>query len=67
LEGHQEELPKTTVSMERMAVILHDTLTGDALYRRLAGVGKQQNDAELERLASAAVDIILGNVGSDVP
>jgi AcrR family transcriptional regulator len=67
LENHREELRKTTVSTERMAVILHDTLTGDALYRRLAGVGKQQNDGELERLASAAVDIILGNVGSDVP
>jgi AcrR family transcriptional regulator len=67
LESHQDELRRTTVPMERMAVILHDTLTGDALYRRLAGVGKQQNDTELERLASTAVDIILGNVRSDVP
>jgi AcrR family transcriptional regulator len=66
LESHRDELRKTTVSIERMAVILHDTLTGDALYRRLAGVGKQQNDTELERLASAAVDIFLGNVRSDV-
>jgi AcrR family transcriptional regulator len=67
LESHREELRKTTVPIERMAVILHDTLTGDALYRRLAGVGKQQNDTELERLASAAVDIVLGNVRRDVP
>jgi AcrR family transcriptional regulator len=67
LESHRDELRRTTVPMERMAVILHDTLTGDALYRRLAGVGKQQNDTELERLASTAVDIILGNVRSDVP
>jgi hypothetical protein len=52
--------------MDRMAVVLHDTLTGDALYRRLAGVDKQQNDTELERLASQAVDIILGNIRSDV-
>jgi hypothetical protein len=52
--------------MERMAVILHDTLTGDALYRRLAGVGKQGNDTQLERLASQTVDIILGKVRSDV-
>src|ERR1700712_973825 len=66
LESHQDELRRTTVPMERMAVILHDTLTGDALYRRLAGVGKQQNDTELERLASQTVDILLGNVRSGV-
>jgi AcrR family transcriptional regulator len=62
LESHREELRTTTIPMERMAVILHDTLTGDALSRRLAGVGKQENDTELERLASEAVDILLGNV-----
>jgi AcrR family transcriptional regulator len=67
LESHRDELRKTMVPIERMAVILHDTLTGDALYRRLAGVGKQQSDTELERLASAAVDIILVNARSDVP
>jgi AcrR family transcriptional regulator len=66
LENHRDELRKATVPMERMAVILHDILTGDALYRRLAGVGKQENDTELERLASAAVDIVLGNVRSGV-
>ena len=62
LEDHRDELQKTTVPIERMAVILHDSLTGDVLYRLLAGVGKHQNDAELKRLASAAVDVILGNV-----
>ena len=66
LERHRDELGKTTVPMERMAVILHDSLTGDILYRRLAGVGKHENDAELERLASAAVDVILGNVRCEV-
>jgi AcrR family transcriptional regulator len=66
LESHRGELGKTAVSMERMAVILHDSLTGDILYRLLAGVGKHENDAELERLASAAVDAILGNVRSEV-
>lgn len=60
LENHRDELPKTPVPMERMAVILHDSLTGDVLYRLLAGVGNHKNDAELKRLASAAVDIILG-------
>jgi hypothetical protein len=53
--------------MERMAVILHDSLTGDNLYRLLAGVGKHESDAELERWASAAVDVILGSVRSEVP
>jgi AcrR family transcriptional regulator len=66
LESHREELRRTTVPAERMAVILHDTLTGDVLYRRLAGVGRRENDTELKRLASAAVDIILGNVCRDV-
>ena len=61
LESHRTELRKTTIPMERMAVMLHDSLTGDVLYRLLAGVGKHENDASLERLAGAAVDIILGN------
>jgi AcrR family transcriptional regulator len=67
LESHRDELRKTTITIERMAVVLHDSLTGDLLYRLLAGVGKYQNDAELERLACAAVDLILGNVLCDVP
>ena len=62
LESHRAELRKKTISIERMAVILHDSLTGDILYRLLAGVGKQEKDTELERLASAAVDVVLGNV-----
>ena len=62
LERHREELRKTTVPIERMAVILHDSLTGDILYRLLAGVGKQETDAELKRMACAAVDTILGCV-----
>jgi AcrR family transcriptional regulator len=66
LEDHRDELRKTTVPIERVAVILHDSLTGDILYRLLAGVGKHENDAELTRLASAAVDVILGNVRSDL-
>jgi AcrR family transcriptional regulator len=67
LESHRDELRKTTVPIERMAVILHDSLTGDVLYRLLAGVSKHEDDDELERLACAAVDVILGNVCSDVP
>jgi hypothetical protein len=67
LESHREELRRTTIPIDRMAVILHDSLTGDILYRLLAGVGRHENDAELERLASAAVDVILGSVRSDEP
>jgi len=66
LESHRDELQRTAVSIERIAVMLHDSLTGDILYRLLAGVGKHENDAEFERLACTAVDIILGNVRANV-
>src|ERR1700736_761792 len=62
LEAHRDELRDTTIPIERMAVILHDSLTGDILYRLLAGIGKHENDAELEQMACAAVDVILANV-----
>src|ERR1700722_10473159 len=62
LESHRNELRKTTIPIERIAVMLHDSLTGDVLYRLLAGVGKPENDASLKRLACTAVDVILGNV-----
>ncbi len=65
LEAHRDELRNTTIPIERMAVILHDSLTGDILYRLLAGVGKYENDAELECMAGAAVDVILSNVRSN--
>jgi AcrR family transcriptional regulator len=67
LESRREELRKTTIPIERMAVMLHDSLTGDVLYRLLAGVGKHENDASLERLACTTVDVILGNVLRDGP
>jgi AcrR family transcriptional regulator len=67
LESRRGEFRVTTIPIERMAVILHDSLTGDVLYRLLAGVGKHESDAELERLACAAVDLILGNICSDAP
>jgi AcrR family transcriptional regulator len=66
LESHRDELPGTTIQIERIAVMLHDSLTGDILYRLLAGVGKHESDAELERFACTAVDIILGNVRTNV-
>jgi len=67
LESRRGELRKTTIPTERMAVMLHDSLTGDVLYRLLAGVGKHESDASLERLASIAVDAIFGNALRDVP
>ena len=67
LEHHRDELRKTTVPIERIAVMLHDSLTGDVLNRLLAGVGRQESDAELKRLASSAIDIILGSVLSKAP
>jgi AcrR family transcriptional regulator len=65
LESRRKELRKTAIPIDRIAVILHDSLTGDILYRLLAGVGKQENDTELKRLAGASVDLILGNVLCD--
>src|SRR5260370_11868419 len=66
LESRRDELRRTTVPIERMAVILHDSLTGDILYRLLAGVGKRENDAELERMAFATVDVMLANAHREV-
>src|ERR1700677_3945137 len=62
LESHKGELRKTSIPIDRIAVMLHDSLTGDVLYRLLAGVGKHENDAELERLARVAVDVFLGSI-----
>jgi AcrR family transcriptional regulator len=63
LERHRAELGSATVPLERTAVILHDSLTGDVLYRLLAGITKQESDAELERTANVVVDVVLANVG----
>src|ERR1700739_4840070 len=61
LDSHRDELGKTTIPIERLAVMLHDSLTGDILYRLLAGVGKHESDAELEGLAWATGDVVFGN------
>jgi AcrR family transcriptional regulator len=63
LERHPDELRNTNVPIDRLAVLLHDSLTGDVLYRLLAGVGRHAKDTELEALASTTVDVILGNAG----
>lgn len=61
-ERHRNELGKTSVPVDRLAVFLHDSLTGDVLYRLLAGVTKRESDGELERTADAIVDVFLATV-----
>jgi AcrR family transcriptional regulator len=60
LERHPDEIRKTKIPIENMALLIHDLLTGDVLDRLLAGVGKPDTEAQLERSAHAAIDIILG-------
>jgi AcrR family transcriptional regulator len=62
LENHRKELRHTRVPIERLAVFLHDSLTGDALYRLLAGITKRESDAELEHTANSIVDVFLASV-----
>jgi AcrR family transcriptional regulator len=61
-ESHRSELRNTSVPVDRLAVFLHDSLTGDVLYRLLAGVTKRESDGELERTANAIVDVFLATV-----
>jgi len=61
LEKHSENLRGVRVPVGRVAVLLHDALTGDVLNRLVAGAGKPYSNAELEDIASAVVDIVLGN------
>jgi AcrR family transcriptional regulator len=65
LERHQQEFRNTTIPLERVAVMLHDALTGDILYRRLAGVCKHESDGELKRKAKAIVDMALAALHTD--
>lgn len=58
LERHRQELRNTSVPLDRIAVILHDALAGDILYRRLAGISRQEPDADLEQIATTVVDVV---------
>lgn len=62
LENHRNELRNAPVSINKLAILLHDCLTGDALYRLLAGVAKRQSDAQLKRTANGIVDVFLASV-----
>jgi AcrR family transcriptional regulator len=63
-ETHRRQLRHTSVPVERLAVFLHDALTGDVLYRLLAGVTKRESDSELECTANAIVDVFLTTIKS---
>jgi AcrR family transcriptional regulator len=65
LESRRGELRNTAIPLERLAVMLHDALTGDVLYRLLAGLGKREDDASLQQRADAAVEAVLGQILSD--
>ena len=64
LEKHSDQLP-TTISVDRIATVLHDALTGDILYRHLAGLAKAHTDAQLKRIASTTVDVVLAAMCTD--
>jgi len=64
IEHHRRELLRTAISPDRIAVMLHDSLTGDILYRHLAGISKQETDAELDRTAQITVEIVLASIRS---
>ena len=65
LERHKDEFRNTAIPLERIAVMLHDALTGDILYRRLAGVSRRESEVELRRTAKAIVDIALAALRAD--
>ena len=62
LEQHSQEIEHAPIPVERIATILHDALTGDILYRHLAGISRHETDPELQRLASTVVDSVIGTL-----
>ncbi len=64
LAKHSDQLP-TTISVDRIATVLHDALTGDILYRHLAGLAKPHSDAQLKRIAVTTVDVVLAAMCTD--
>jgi AcrR family transcriptional regulator len=61
LKNHRNELRSASIPIDRQAVLLHDALTGDVLYRLLAGITKRENDAELECTANSIVEVFLAS------
>ena len=64
LERQAGEFQNRSISLQRLAVILHDALTGDILYRRLAGVKKSETEEELDHAAESIVQVVLRTMRS---
>jgi AcrR family transcriptional regulator len=64
LERHKDDFRNQAISLDRLAVILHDALTGDILYRRLAGIAKPPTEAELKRAADNIVQVVRATIRS---
>src|SRR5271163_529104 len=62
LERHRGDLRHATAYQERIAVMLHDSLTGDILNRHLAGFSKHESDADLQRTAKTVVEVVLAAI-----
>jgi len=62
LERHRGDLRHATAYQERIAVMLHDSLTGDILNRHLAGISKHESDADLQRTAKTVVEVVLAAI-----
>jgi len=64
LQRYSSQLPRT-ISVDRIAVVFHDALTGDILYRHLAGLAQPLTDAQLRRIARTTVDVVLAAMCTD--
>ncbi len=64
LERHAEHFHNKRISTDRLATMLHDALTGDILYRRLAGITKSETEQELNRAAESIVHVVLATIRS---
>jgi AcrR family transcriptional regulator len=64
LERHAAKFRNPAISLDRLAVMLHDSLTGDVLYRRLAGITKSETEAEIDRAAESIVQVVLATIRS---
>ena len=62
LERHADEFHNPAISLDRLAVTLHDALTGDILYRRLAGITKSETEKELDQAAESIVQVALATM-----
>ena len=62
LESHADDFGNQRISLDRLAVMLHDSLTGDILFRRFAGITKSETEEELNRAADNIVQVVLATI-----